>query len=107
MKPTRDRPPTYAERQTLDVKGVTRTYWVAPQPPDGTPAAAHGAPPPLLLGFHGLGSSGSRMAWWTGLAQRGPLAGFLCAFPDALDQIWDDHGCGRRDGADDAAFVAA
>ena len=37
---------------------------------------------------------------------RGPRAGFLCVFPDTLGTIWDDHGCGRRDGADDQAFIA-
>jgi polyhydroxybutyrate depolymerase len=101
-------PPTYKDRSTLDVKGMTRTYWVAPDL-STTPGADASVdrPRPLLLAFHGLTSSGSRMAWWTGLGPRGPQAGFLSVFPDALDTMWDDHGRGRRDGADDIAFVAA
>jgi polyhydroxybutyrate depolymerase len=108
MRKLRIRPPAYTDRNTLEVGGFARTYWVAPQPPE--PAVGGGpepGPPPLLIGFHGLGSSGSRMAWWTGLGTRGPVEGFQCVFPDALEQIWDDHGCGRRDGADDVAFVGA
>ncbi len=106
-------PPSYDERETLSVGGFARTYWVAPQAPGtrGPDGASRldgdGRPPPLLLAFHGQGSSGSRLAWWSGLGPRGPLAGFRCVFPDGLEQIWDDHGCGRTDGADDAAFVAA
>jgi len=46
------------------------------------------------------------MAQWTRLGTRGPAAGFAVVFPDALERVWDDHGCGRRDGADDAAFAA-
>jgi polyhydroxybutyrate depolymerase len=108
MKLKRRLLPHYEERQTLDVRGIARTYWVAPEPfRPPCPATPDHDRPPLLLGFHGLGSSGSRMAWWTGLGICGPRAGFLCVFPDALDTIWDDHGCGRRDGADDIAFVTA
>jgi polyhydroxybutyrate depolymerase len=96
-------PPAHADRQTLEVRGRTRTYWVAPPVDCGD---RDRGPSPLLLAFHGLGSFGSRMARWTGLDSRGPRAGFHCVFPDALD-VWDDHGCGHRDGGDDDAFVAA
>lgn len=63
-------------------------------------------PAPLLLVFHGLGLSGPRMAAWTGLAERGPEAGFVTVFPDACQEMWDDAGRGRTDGIDDAAFSA-
>jgi polyhydroxybutyrate depolymerase len=101
-------PPTYDDRHTLDVRGIPRTYWVAPDPlsPESEATPEIG-PRPLLVGLHGLGSSGSRMSRWSALGTHGPRAGFLCVFPDALDTIWDDHGCGRRDGADDVAFVSA
>ena len=138
MKPKlRSGPVADAGRRTLEVGGVTRSYWVPPQPlpdppldpaakplpdpaarpppdaatqppPDAPPHAAPDPldrPPPLLLAFHGQGSWGSRMARWSGLATAGPRAGFRCVFPDALATVWDDHGCGRRDGADDVAFV--
>jgi polyhydroxybutyrate depolymerase len=57
--------------------------------------------------LHGMGIGGPAMAAWTGLAVRGHQAGFATVFPDALDEVWDDQGAGRADGADDAAFIAA
>lgn len=100
-------PPQYLDRQSLEVDGIVRTYWTPPDPPAVSVAAALSDPPPLLIALHGLSSSGSRLAWWSGLDDRGPLAGFHCVFPDALQTVWDDHGCGRVDGADDPAFIAA
>jgi polyhydroxybutyrate depolymerase len=47
------------------------------------------------------------MAAWTGLAQRGPAAGFATVFPDGLNEMWDDTGFGRSDGIDDAGFISA
>jgi len=83
--------------RTIDIAGIERTYWV----PDGQPRA----PAPLLIAFHGLGMTGRKLALWTGLAERGPVAGFATAFPDALGRVWDDHGTVRRDGGVDTAFV--
>lgn len=91
-------PPSNLQRHTIAVGGTERTYWVAP---------AGGQPAPLLLVFHGLGLSGPRMAAWTGLAERGPRAGFATVFPDAVQEMWDDSGRGRADGVDDAAFARA
>ncbi|MFI5283922.1 MAG: alpha/beta hydrolase family esterase [Candidatus Dormibacterales bacterium] len=59
-----------------------------------------------MVVLHGSGLNGPNMARWSGLAESGPNAGFLTVFPDALDEIWDDQGLGRVDGADDAGFVA-
>ncbi len=85
------------ERRTIVVGGAERTYWMAPQP----------APPaPLLMVLHGMGLKGPHMAAWTGLAVRGPAAGFATVFPDAVGEMWDDTGRGRVDGIDDAGFVA-
>ncbi|MGC2191502.1 MAG: hypothetical protein WA751_04140 [Candidatus Dormiibacterota bacterium] len=89
--------PTSLERHSIRVLGSERTYWVAP---------AIGQPAPLLLVFHGSGLSGPLMAAWTGLAERGPAAGFATVFPDGCQEMWDDAGRGRTDGIDDAAFVA-
>jgi polyhydroxybutyrate depolymerase len=106
------RPPEYFERSEIEVGGIIRSYWMPPaaaadQAGSRSAGEGCGGPPPLLVALHGLNSSGSRLAWWSGLDRRGPLAGFHCVFPDALETIWDDHGCGRRDGADDPAFIAA
>lgn len=86
------------ERRTIEVGGADRAYWIAPRPPGRTS--------PLLVALHGLGMNGPRMASWTGLAVRGPQAGFATVFPDARAEVWDDHGNGRSDGLDDAAFIA-
>jgi polyhydroxybutyrate depolymerase len=86
------------ERRTIDVSGTQRTYWTAPQP---------AIPAPLLVVLHGMGLNGPIMAGWTGLAVRGPAAGFATVFPEAVDEVWDDVGLGRSDALDDAAFVTA
>ena len=109
-------PPEYFERASFDVDGIGRTYWTAPDTASpgfgGSSAPGQGCgdrtgpPPPLLIALHGLNSSGSRLAWWSGLDRRGPAAGFHCVFPDGLKTVWDDHGCGRRDFADDPAFIS-
>jgi polyhydroxybutyrate depolymerase len=90
-------PPPELQFRTIDIAGIEWTYWV----PDDQPRA----PAPLLIAFHGLGMTGRKLALWTGLAERGPAAGFATAFPDALGRVWDDHGTVRRDGGNDIAFV--
>jgi len=94
------------DRRTIDIAGAERAYWTA------KPARVDA---PLLLVFHGSGIDGPRMAAWTGLADRGPEAGFTTVFPDAAGTVsargalphrmWDDTGSGRRDGLDDAGFI--
>ena len=86
------------QRNTIQVQGTDRTYWLAPA---ADPAA------PLLVALHGAGMTGQLMADWTRLATRGPAAGFTTVFPDGRQERWDDTGRGRADGLDDAAFVAA
>jgi polyhydroxybutyrate depolymerase len=85
-------------QRTITVAGVERTYWTAPERPAGGR---------LLLAFHGLGISGPLLSDWTGLGERGPAAGFVTVFPDAVDEMWEDHGTGRLDHVDDPGFVAA
>ena len=84
------------EQRTIAVAGVQRSYWMAPQPASSAP---------LLVILHGTGISGAAMAGWTGLAVRGPAAGFATVFPESVREMWDDTGQGRADGLDDAAFV--
>lgn len=97
-----ERPPTYKDRVTIDVDGRPRTYWHPPVDPD---RPEPDGPRPLLLALHGLGSTGSRLAWWSGLGSVAPEYGFLGVFPDSVHGTWDDHGCGRTDGLDDEKFI--
>lgn len=90
--------PTELERVTIEVRGVERTYWVSRANEPGMP---------VLVVLHGTGMTGPTVATWSGLAARGPEAGFATVFPDARQKLWDDHGTGRKDGADDAGFIAA
>jgi polyhydroxybutyrate depolymerase len=93
------RAPAGLKRGRLDVGGVQRTFWLAPAPE---------ARAPLLVAIHGLGMTGRDMAMFTGLASRGPAAGFTTVFPDGWEKVWSDGLRGpRRDGVDDTRFVAA
>ncbi|HTV11331.1 MAG TPA: hypothetical protein VME20_05650 [Acidimicrobiales bacterium] len=86
-------------RAELDVSGLTRSYWLAAAPEQEAP---------LVVAVHGLGTSGKDMASFTGLAQRGPAAGFAVVFPDAIGEIWDgERGLPGREGVDDAGFINA
>jgi len=82
----------------LDVLGRERRAWLGRSLEPSVP---------LLVVLHGSGLDGRTMATWTGLAERGRAAGFTTVFPDAVGQMWDDAGSGRRDGLDDAAFIGA
>lgn len=88
--------------QSLEVRGVTRTFAAVPGPdPDA----------PLLLVLHGAGGTGLGMAALTGLAQRGPAAGCAVAFPDGFMHVWNDRRgaplLARREKVDDVAFLQA
>ena len=82
-------PATDLAHYSIDVNGVPRTYRLAPGP---VPSA------PLLLVLHGAGADGLGMAVLTGLAQRGPAAGFAVAFPDGFGRVWSDGRRGLRGG---------
>ena len=67
----------------IDVGGMRRSYWLARAPRwPGQPA------PPLLIALHGSGQGGKGMAWFTGLAERGPAAGITVVFPDGWQEGW-------------------
>ena len=93
--------PSLPER-SIDVGGVRRTYTVVPGPHERSP---------LLLVLHGAGGQGLGMAALSGLAERGPRAGFAVAFPDGWARIWNDHRMAPRlawrEGVDDVAFLSA
>jgi polyhydroxybutyrate depolymerase len=80
-----------------------RTYALAPVPPPGAP---------ILLVLHGAGGAGAGTAAMTGLARRGPAAGFCTVFPDGWGRVWNDQRSGtpqlrRRAGVDDVGFLNA
>ena len=71
------------DRGEIEVAGVRRSYWLARSPRrDGRSA------PPLLIALHGPGMDGRAMAWFTGLARRGPAAGITTVFPDGWKGAW-------------------
>ena len=69
--------------QALVVAGVPRTYRLA------VPAAARRATPlPLILLFHGSGSTAAEQSAYSRLPAEGAAAGYLVATPDARDGNW-------------------
>jgi polyhydroxybutyrate depolymerase len=90
------------DRGEIEVAGVRRSYWLARSPRrKGQPA------PPLLIALHGSGMDGRAMAWFTGLAGRGPAAGITTVFPDGWNGAWHPARApaGKPD-LDDARFLA-
>ncbi len=85
--------------RTVIVGPMERSYWM----PSGQPRS----PAPLLIICHDHGTTGQRLAQRSPLVELATGAGFAVAFPDAMERVWDDHGSGRRDRADDAAFIRA
>lgn len=67
----------------IDVAGIRRSFWLARAPRRPGQAA-----PPLLIALHGSGMDGKGMAWFTGLADRGPAAGITVVFPDGWQEAW-------------------
>ena len=73
------------EQGTLDVAGVSRSYWLARATGEPPP----GGPPPLLMVLHGSGTTGRDAATViTSLAARGPAAGVTVVFPDGWEGVW-------------------
>jgi polyhydroxybutyrate depolymerase len=71
------------DRGEIEIAGVRRSYWLARAPRQGGQVA-----PPLLIALHGSGMDGQGMAWFTGLAKRGPAAGITTVFPDGWKGAW-------------------
>lgn len=68
---------------TVVVDGVSRSYRVhVPSGYQATVAA------PLLLAFHGAGSTGKDMADLTSLDKVADRAGFLVVYPESVDDHW-------------------
>jgi polyhydroxybutyrate depolymerase len=61
----------------------------------------------LLIALHGSGMDGRGMAWFTGLARRGPAAGITTVFPDGWKGAWHPaRPPGGEPYLDDARFLA-
>lgn len=95
------------ERGEIEVGGVRRSYWLARAPRQGGQGWGGQAAPPLLMALHGSGMDGRGMAWFTGLAKRGPAAGITTVFPDGWKGAWHPvrPPAGEPD-LDDARFLA-
>ena len=72
------------ERGEIEVAGVRRSFSLARAPRRPRERGA----PPLLIALHGSGMDGRGMAWFTGLARRGPAAGITTVFPDGWNGAW-------------------
>jgi polyhydroxybutyrate depolymerase len=90
------------EQGEIEVAGLRRSFWLARSPrQSGQPA------PPLLIALHGSGMDGRGMAWFTGLAKRGPDAGITTVFPDGWKGAWHPvRAPAAQPGLDDARFLA-
>ena len=97
--------PSGLSELTIDVNGISRTYWLAAPPPGNTNTA------PIMLVLHGAGGQGPGMASLSGLDRRGPAAGFVTVFPDGEGRVWNDSRGAptlrRREGIDDVGFLQA
>jgi polyhydroxybutyrate depolymerase len=90
------------DRGVIEVAGIRRSYWLA-----RAPRRPGQAPPPLLIALHGSGMDGRDMAWFTGLAGRGPAAGITTVFPDGWKGTWHPvRPPDREPDLDDARFLA-
>ncbi|HET9073033.1 MAG TPA: hypothetical protein VFN48_00510 [Solirubrobacteraceae bacterium] len=94
-------PPLDADLQmrSIDVAGSERSFWIPDRRPRGDQVR-------LLIVLHDRGDTGLKLARRSSLHRLATAAGFNVIFPDAFERVWDDHGSGRRDGADDDLFVA-
>ena len=94
--------PAGLQQRSLEVGEQTRTFSVA---------SAARQPAPLLVALHGGGGTGQGIAAGTGLATRGPAAGFTTVFPDGVAHVWNDGRdaprLASRAGVDDPAFIKA
>jgi polyhydroxybutyrate depolymerase len=90
------------DRGYIEVAGVRRSYWLARAPLRDGQAA-----PRLLIVLHGSGMDGRGMAWFTGLAKRGPAAGLTTVFPDGWKGAWHPFRApASKPDLDDARFLS-
>lgn len=73
-------------RCTLDVDGVSRTYYIH-LPPDCEAAASL----PLVLAFHGGGGKATMMHRVSKLTATSDAHSFIVVYPDGLEKHWGDQ----------------
>lgn len=89
----------------LDFGGVSRSYALhIPPTYDGK------IPLPLLLDFHGLGSSAAAQRAFSGTSALADVKGFIVAYPDGWSHSWNAGACCGNSASqelDDVGFVRA
>ncbi|NGN66758.1 hypothetical protein G5C51_22990 [Streptomyces sp. A7024] len=99
--PSASSSPSASSAGNLRVDGVSRTYLLH------EPAAdADEAPRPLVIAFHGRGSSAQEMRKMTGLDQAADRRGTLVAYPEGLRHGWGAGSKATRQRPDPGADVA-
>lgn len=102
---SQDRAPSMVVQGSIPVGDTLRTFVLyAP------PAARQGGSVPLLLAFHGSGSTGAALRREAGFDRIAAREGFLVAYPDAPAGNWaEDCDCNVADrlGVNDTGFVRA
>ena len=88
---------------TSQVDGVARTFLLH------VPASYTGKTPvPLVLDFHGLGSSGASQQSLSGYKALSDQEGFIVAWPNGLDNAWNIGPCCTQSrSVDDLGFARA
>jgi polyhydroxybutyrate depolymerase len=95
--------PGTTKARSIEVDGVVRTYLVH------VPANLAGDPA-LVVMMHGAGGTGRSSEAGHGWDETADAAGFVVAYPDGLDRLWNAGDCcGRasRNGTDDVGFITA
>jgi len=91
---------TLSKLEVLEHDGETRSYWIHAQEGKGNA--------PLVMVLHGGKGTGQKVEQQTGFSWVADAEGFTVAYPNGLDNQWND---GRSDGPagdqDDVGFIAA
>jgi polyhydroxybutyrate depolymerase len=83
---------------SMNYGGKTRTYLLH------VPTGYNGSTPmPLVLAFHGLSLTGSKMASITGFSPIADQEDFIVVYPDGLNKKWTSPG----GSLDDVGFISA
>ncbi len=89
------------QSRQLEFEGILRNYNVhVPVSYDGSTEV------PLVLDFHGLGSTAGQQQFVSGMVQLSELEGFIVAYPNGVDRRWNAGIC-CGGGLDDVGFVRA
>lgn len=93
---------SFAVRSTIPVAGSSRSYLLHTPPALG---AVPGQRFPLVLAFHGGGGTAEQLDRLTGLRAFAEREQFFLAFPQGVNNNWNDGRPGINDAVDDVGFV--